>query len=257
MRHCCLNVALYGRPRRWAMTERDAPAVRRGTDFLTIGPSALEWDGQALTVRIQEVALPFSRRIRGTVRVVPPALESTAWLLDTAGRHRWQPIAPCARVEVRLDQPSVSWSGPGYFDTNDGDRPLETDFVRWDWSRAPLEGGTAVLYDLQRRDGPMTLALRYRQDGGVEPITPAPRVELPRTRWRVPRFIGAGSPSVEATLEDTPFYARSVVGATLLGQTVTAMHESLSLERFAHPVVQAMLPFRMPRSFRSTVRTQP
>jgi carotenoid 1,2-hydratase len=238
------------------MTERDAGSVRRGTDFLTIGPSALEWDGHALTVRIQEVGMPFARRIRGTVRVVPPALESTAWLLDSAGRHRWQPIAPCARVEVRIDQPSVSWSGPGYFDTNDGDRPLEADFIRWDWSRAPVEGGTAVLYDLQRRDGPMTLALRYRREGGVEVIPPVPPVALPRTRWRVPRFIGAGSPTVEATLEDTPFYARSVVGATLLGQTVTAMHESLSLDRFAHPLVQAMLPFRMPRNVGSRPKIQ-
>jgi len=28
------------------------------------------------------------------------------------------------------------------------------------------------------------------------------------------------------------------------------MHESLSLDRFKLPVVQAMLPFRMPRAFR-------
>ena len=49
------------------------------------------------------------------------------------------------------------------------------------------------------------------------------------------------------TLEDTPFYARSVVAGDLLGQPVTAMHESLSMDRFTMPVVQAMLPFRMPR----------
>jgi len=29
---------------------------------------------------------------------------------------------------------------------------------------------------------------------------------------------------------------------------VTLMHESLSLDRFKMPVVQAMLPFRMPRA---------
>jgi len=52
------------------------------------------------------------------------------------------------------------------------------------------------------------------------------------------------------TLEDAPFYARSVVSAKLLGEPVTLMHESLSLDRFKMPIVQAMLPFRMPRARR-------
>jgi carotenoid 1,2-hydratase len=57
---------------------------------------------------------------------------------------------------------------------------------------------------------------------------------------------GAGGRIVK-TLEDTPFYARSIVASRVAGRPVTAMHESLSLERFALPVVQFMLPFRMPR----------
>jgi carotenoid 1,2-hydratase len=32
-----------------------------------------------------------------------------------------------------------------------------------------------------------------------------------------------------------------------MGEDVELMHESLSGRRFAHPVVKAMLPFRMPR----------
>ena len=52
------------------------------------------------------------------------------------------------------------------------------------------------------------------------------------------------------TLEDAPFYARSVVSAQLCGEPVMMMHESLSLDRFRQPVVQAMLPFRMPRARR-------
>ena len=51
------------------------------------------------------------------------------------------------------------------------------------------------------------------------------------------------------TLEDAPFYARSLVAAKLLGESVILMHESLSLDRFRMPVVQAMLPFRMPRTW--------
>ena len=52
---------------------------------------------------------------------------------------------------------------------------------------------------------------------------------------------------MQATLEDTPFYNRSLVAAHWQGQPVLAMHESLDLGRFTQPIVQAMLPFRMPR----------
>ena len=48
------------------------------------------------------------------------------------------------------------------------------------------------------------------------------------------------------TLEDTPFYARSV----LVNGSDLTMHESLSLDRFRSPWVQVMLPFRMPRTLR-------
>ena len=52
---------------------------------------------------------------------------------------------------------------------------------------------------------------------------------------------------MQASLEDTPFYARSLLTTRLLGATVPAMHESLCLDRFAARWVQAILPFRMPR----------
>jgi carotenoid 1,2-hydratase len=231
------------------MTERDSSAVHRTPDYLAIGRSMLSWDGQGLTVNLDEIGmpLPIPRRVRGTVRLYPSSVSTKGLVLDSAGRHRWQPIAPCARVEVELGQPGISWSGPAYFDTNAGDRPLEDDFVRWDWSRAPIPGGTAVLYDLERRDGPFSLALRYGAAGGVEDFVAPPSLPLPKTGWRVDRRIGLDSPSVVETLEDTPFYTRSIVAGQLLGGQVTAMHESLSMDRFTNPIVQAMLPFRMPR----------
>jgi carotenoid 1,2-hydratase len=247
MRHCALNVALYGKARRWAMTERRAGAVERGPGFLAIGPSSLSWDGTGLTVRIEEIAVPWPRRIRGTLRLYPSAVESRVVALDSAGRHRWQPIAPCARVEVALEQPNVSWSGAAYFDTNMGERPLEADFVRWDWSRSRVSGGTAVLYEVERRDARLTLAMRYDDAGGVADFAPDQAVALPKTLWRLPRRISAGAPAVLETLEDTPFYARSIIAADLLGGRVSAMHESLAMDRFIAPWVQAMLPFRMPR----------
>ena len=253
MDHCAFNVALYGDAgKRWAMTERGARHVERHAEVLRVGPSAMHWDGETLTLTIDEVTVPWPSRLRGTVRLHPAALMTQPYALDAAGRHRWQPIAPCARVEVELESPALRWSGAGYLDTNQGDVPLERDFLRWDWSRAALAGHrTAALYDVARRDGtPLSLALAFGADGSVQPFEPPPRAKLGAGLWRVERGTrsDAGTAArVEQTLEDAPFYARSVVSATLLGQPVKAVHESLSLERFSAPWVRMLLPFRMPR----------
>jgi carotenoid 1,2-hydratase len=249
---CALNVALYGPGRkRWALTERRATSLTRDRTALTIGPSALHWDGAALTVRIDEVTVPFPSRLRGTVVVHPAALTGHTETLDAAGRHRWSPIAPVGRVQVAMDSPALRWSGSAYLDSNAGDRPLEDDFVRWDWSRADLHDGAALLYDVKRRDGSdLSLALRMDRAGTVRPFAPPPPAALPATGWRVRRGTRADAgfqPTVRQTLEDTPFYARSVLATRLLGQDAMAMHESLSLDRFRSPIVQMMLPFRMPR----------
>jgi carotenoid 1,2-hydratase len=68
--------------------------------------------------------------------------------------------------------------------------------------------------------------------------------------WRVRRRTRADSgtsPRVIQTLEDAPFYARSRIATRLDGVTAEAIHESLDLNRFASPLVRALLPFRMPR----------
>ena len=173
--------------------------------------------------------------------------------LDAAGRHTWSPIAPCARVEVELDRPALRWSGPAYCDTNTGDVPLAADFRRWDWCRAHTDGKTIVLYDVTGLDGGRrALAMRYAASGGATDFDPPAERHLPLTKWRVARAVRADTTQaarVVATLQDTPFYARSLV-ATRLGEPLVAMHESLDLERFRTPWVQAMLPFRMPRAWR-------
>ncbi len=250
LEHCALNVAVYGQPARWAMTERGAAQVERDTTRLRIGPSGLSWDGHMLTITIDERTMPKTGRIRGTVRVHAPALTGAAFALDAAGLHRWSPPAPSATVEVALEAPAVQWSGPGYLDTNDGDAPLEEAFARWDWCRAPMQDGTAILYEATERSGESAcVTLHVSQNGAVTPLTPPPPVTLPRTRWRIARATRAehGDAHVVRTLEDTPFYARSVLASRLLGERVMAIHESLSLDRFRSPWVQAMLPFRMPR----------
>jgi carotenoid 1,2-hydratase len=248
-------VALYGKgARRWTLTERGRAAVRRDATSLAIGPSSLVWDGDALTVRLDEVTAPLPSRVRGTVRLHPAAVTDHRQTLDGEGLHRWWPIAPCARVEVELERPSLRWSGPGYFDTNEGDAPLERAFTTWDWSRAPLRRGTAVLYEARYRgDGGRMIAIRCDPSGKVEAIDPPPPAELPRSLWRVTRTTRADEghvPSVVERLEDSPFYARSVLRTHLLGEPATAVHESLSLERFTAPWVQLMIPFRMPRAWR-------
>ncbi len=253
--HCAINVALYGRRgARWSMTERRRAQVVRDATRLAIGPSGLAWDGDRLRLRLDERGAPLPRPIRGTIDVRPDALSSHAVSLDAAGRHRWGVIAPSARIDVRLDAPALSWTGSAYLDSNRGDRPLEDDFVRWDWSRAHLgDGHTAVIYDVDRRhDGPLTIAHRFDADGRASAFEPPPPAALPKTRWRVARSTrndGDEPPRIVEVFEDGPFYARSVVSTRWLGRPVTTVHEHVSLARFEQRWVRALLPFRMPRRF--------
>ena len=251
LQHCALNVAIYGPNKRWAMTERRQRAVTRSRASLALGPSSLRWDGEALVVDIDEIANPLPSRLRGRVSIHPSALTEQTFAIDANNRHRWRPIAPCARVQVDLKQPGLRWLGDGYFDINHGDAPLEHDFAGWEWSRAATRKGTVVFYDTALRDGARThLALRFDRRGDMENVESLPQTPLPRTGWRIART-AHGDPmqpvKVSRTLEDTPFYARSQLSAKLFGETAEVMHESLSLDRFRNPVVQAMLPFRMPR----------
>lgn len=253
--HCGLNVALYGRAgKRWALTERRRASLHREPGAIRLGPSSLAWEQDSLIVRIDETTVPLPSKIRGVVRVHPLGLSGHEVVLDPAARHRWWPIAPRARVEVDLASPRLRWSGDGYLDSNAGEEPIEQGFAAWDWSRATLRNGAAVLYDLVRRDGSgLSFGLRFSQAGEAEPFDPPPRAALPTTLWRVRRATRSEPdhpPRIVETLEDTPFYARSLITAGLLGERVTAVHESLSLDRFASAWVQMLLPFRMPRELR-------
>jgi carotenoid 1,2-hydratase len=251
--HCALNVALYGAGGgRWSMTERRRGALRREADELSIGPSSLTWDGDALTARFDEVTAPLPSRIRGAVRILPQALVSQSFALDAAGRHVWRPIAPRARVEVSLTQPDCRWSGNAYFDTNTGDEPLESRFSSWDWARAQTRDDTLIFYDVERSAGDSAgVALSINRRGDVQAIQPPPRKRLPPTFWRMPRTLRSEAldpPRLRQTLEDTPFYSRSLVDGRYGGRPAQIVHESLSLDRLRSPVVRAMLPFRMPRT---------
>jgi len=249
--HCALNVALYGRRSRWCMTERGRHAVTRDRQHFGVGPSRLDWDGNALNLRIDETAVPHLAPVRGTVRLIPDAITNYETALDAAGRHRWRPYAPLARIEVDLDRPRLKWSGHGYFDANCGSRGIEADFVHWNWSRARIGDRARIFYEADRRDGSaLGLDLRFGPDGSVEPAgTTPPRADLPGTLWRVDRATRSEGPvRVLRRLEDAPFYARAMLETRLDGARAEMVHEALDLDRFASRWVRALMPWRMPRA---------
>lgn len=248
-----MNIALYGRPgQRWAMTERGADAVSRAQDVLQIGPSAMRWEDGRCIVELREIAFPFIRPLRGRVTLEPKALNGADFALDELGCHRWWPIAPCARIRVEMDTPSLTWEGSGYLDSNRGSEPLEKGFQGWDWSRNErANGDTVVYYDLTRRDGsPYGISHEFCTDGSEHSIPAPPKARMPNILWQVPRVTrsdaGRGA-KVIRTLEDTPFYSRSKVETVLEGQRTEGVHESLDLRRFDSAWVKLLLPFRMPR----------
>jgi carotenoid 1,2-hydratase len=251
MNHCALNVALYGKAaRRWSMTERGARHCSRDRSQFCIGPSRLHWDGQALHIDICEVGMPIPHPIRGRVTLHPRQLLPFSTSLEASGRHRWGPIAPQARVEVKLERPNLHWQGHAYLDSNEGDEPIHQGFRHWDWSRGELaDGSTAVIYDIEPDDpAGHVLALRFTPEGQVISFEAPRQKPLPRTGWGLRRRMrGEGPVRVIDQLEDTPFYQRCVLSSKILGEQVTCFHETLSVPRLVNPIVQSMLPWRMPR----------
>ena len=252
--HASLNVALYGPDARWVMTERPRGDVTHDAKTLTIGPSSVRWDGNILEIDIEErdtrLFNPIHRPVRGKVRVIPEALNPTSFALDPDSNHIWHCMAPRARIEVAMEKPGISWSGSGYFDHNRGSEPLESGFNVWHWSRAHMKSGAVVCYEGERSDGSLfASAIRFDADGIPSQVDLPAIAPLPRSKWRIERRTRSeiGVAQVRRTWEDTPFYARSELSSKLFGEEVVAIQESLDMRRFASPVVQFMLPFRMPR----------
>ncbi len=233
------------------MTERGAQHCHRDAQQFTIGPSQLRWDGQSLVIDINEVGVPFPHRVKGQVRVQPHRLFNFSTAIDTQGLHRWGPISPRARVEVNMLSPDQKWTGTGYLDSNEGDEPIDRSCREWDWSRSPLrDGSTAVIYDIlgKTADDDKLLALRFTPQGEVLPFVAPQRQSMPLTLWRLGRRMRSdGVVHVAEQLEDTPFYQRALLHSHLLGESVQSFHESITMSRLVSPVVQAMLPWRMPR----------
>jgi carotenoid 1,2-hydratase len=249
--HCALNVALYSRgAARWAMTERSKPTLTRSRDIFAIGPSAIRYDGTDFIIDIDEKAFPLIASVRGQIRISPSLMPARAFALDDAGRHIWQPIAPMGRIDVTMQAPALSWRGHAYVDHNRGLEPIEDGFAAWEWSRSEGKSRSLILFDTQPRAGAARhMALSFHQDGGIESFNAPPRQPMRRGLWMMARHTRSeNEPQLLRTLEDAPFYTRNMIRSKLDGEDMTGVHESLSLDRFNSPVVQHMLPFRMPRA---------
>ena len=246
--HCALNIALYGGKRRWAMTERGATHVMRDAKKFSVGPSSMSWEEDDLIIEINERCMPLPFALRGRVRLTPGQCYDAPVAIDAHNKHFWHAVAPHARVTVEFEKPDLSWSGAGYHDMNWGEEPLEQGFKKWTWLRAKTQAGTHVLYDVERRDGSnFSFGSCFKDGLAIERDVP-PAYDLGRGFWGMARTVHSeAKPRLISTLEDAPFYTRNHVQMTLDHVPCEAFHESLSLDRFVNPIVQMMLPFRMPR----------
>ena len=250
--HCAINVALYGRPQRWSMTERRRRDTTRTPTTYETGNSHVRLVDGGLEVEFDEIGAPFPQRVRGKVRVDMPYLNTEPFQLDHQARHFWSPACTHARVAVDFEKPGLSWQGHGYVDSNYGLEPVTKGFDYWDWSRTPLDNGHTLIRYVTDPVGSAQRDLHCLIDekGVISKGEQTHSIELPKTPiFKISRRAGAmesGRPSVVKTLEDTPFYSRSIIEYPA-GTAGYGTHETLSCKRLRSPIVKAMLPFRMPR----------
>jgi carotenoid 1,2-hydratase len=258
--HCSVNVALYGSPWRWCMTERNESSVITSSHRLSIGKSCISLEQDCLRVFVDEIAVPIPSRVSGELRIPLPDYSLERHPLDAqsaaSANHFWQPIAPQAPIEVDFMRPQLKWKGSAYVDCNYGQVPLESSFQSWVWSRSHgSDKSTSVHYDVVDKQGNSTQkSLHYDADGKLSKTNARYNKQLPATRyWRIPREIRTTENSTFSglqTLEDTPFYSRSRFRQVVDEQVHSTVHESLYLNRFDSSWVRCLLPFRMPRNTR-------
>lgn len=251
LEHSAFNVAVSARGgSRWALTERGAAAVARDASSLAIGRSNMRWieGGAALAIDVDERSAPWGLPVRGRIRFEPLARTEEAVAIDGAGAHLWWPIAPLGRVEVSLEEPSVRFRGTAYLDANAGTAPLEDAFARWSWSRLSDASQVAITYDVVTRSAErFEHAYRVDRDGVHRSFT-GREVSLGMSRFGLRRSFRAptnGRTRLVRTVEDGPFYARSLVDHVGERGLARGVHEVVSLDRFASSWVQFLIPFRM------------
>jgi carotenoid 1,2-hydratase len=257
LQFCSMNVALYAKgASAWSLAECNITDSDRTASRLTIGKSSVSWVGDQLVVDIDERTTPLGRPVRGKIIVHPEAHTGLELSLDDQDQHRWWPIAPLARMEVDFSEPGARFSGHGYYDANAGDLPLESTFEHWSWSRARLDDGALLTYDVTPSQGSKSsLAFKISARGEIEKLDHLVQVPLPRTRWgldreaRIEQTENASPVRVLRSLEDGPFYSRALVETHVDGERVVAMHETLAAHRLRRGIVRILTEFRMRRIF--------
>lgn len=274
---CAINAALYrgvdtaGTRERngywWAMTEHSRHSVVRDADSMRVGKSAFLSREDALIIELNEITVPFPRRVRGRIYVELAQQCDESYPLAQQGGHLWRPIAPSAKIRVELTDPPMRWEGRAYVDSNRGDAPLESAFRDWTWTRThevredgTLDEATRVFYEVMTNTGEcrqISASFSHQALGGanatsiVSSSTPVPTSQaLDQTLWGITRSLPCDPERdcrVLKTAESAPFYARSIIETTLGGRIHRGMHESLSMARFEKRWVQCLLPFKMPR----------
>ena len=255
LRYCAINIALHGPngQHSWVFNEYPQEMVETTSQALRIGGTKLSKQSGDLVINCDERTRPFfermAPRLSGEIVLTPTTWYDQAFSLDEQGEHQWIGVAPSARLTARFNHPDLTFSGSAYHDVNMGSAPLEDAFRFWTWSRAEVQEGTAVIYDVHRSNGSEVKSSRlYRPDGTIETFNADKSWQLPGGRWGVSRETRSDpgcSPRVVRTLVDSPFYNRSVIETTLMGQRVKSIHESVNLDRFRQRWVRFLLPWRI------------
>lgn len=245
------NVALYTPSGdAWALTE--VPSARRSARALEIAGSRFAWTDRGLSFTFSERTSPWRRPLAGEVEVTFDRAHGVPVAIDRAGRHTWWPIVPHARATVSVPTHGARFSGSAYVDANRGCEGLEERIDAWSWSRVATGERTVITYDVCERDADPRVAT-FAFDRDARPVDPPvlARRDVAVTRWGVRRpHRAAGDVRLVRTLEDTPFYARSLIEERVDGQIARGVHESLDLCRFRRGWVQHLLGYRMSRSDR-------
>lgn len=254
-----MNVAVYDLGAVGRLTSafalEDGPVTegQRTATGVTIGRSSMEWKDDRLIVHLDErttpIGHPLRRSIRGTVLIHPENRTDLELAIDDRGEHRWWPVAPLARIEVELASPRIRFRGHGYHDANAGDVAIDTAFEQWSWCRGRSENRALLTYDaMSRRGTARTHAFVVRPDGSTEPLAETRSVELARTGWGVRRSTRAdagSTPKLRHSLENGPFYTRSLIDTKLGGERVLAMNETLAARRLRQAWVRFCTGYRM------------
>jgi carotenoid 1,2-hydratase len=286
---CAINAALYrgvdtAGPRArngywWAMTEHSRHSLERDADSMRVGQSAFLSRDDTLIIELNEITVPYPRRVRGRIYVELAQQCEESYPLAQQGGHLWRPIAPSAKIRVELTDPPMQWEGRAYVDSNRGDAPLESAFREWTWTRThevrddgTLDEATRVFYEVMTNTGERRqISASFSHDCAagaagthgeprenressrsiVSSSAPVPTSHLlDQTLWGITRSLPCDPERdcrVLKTVESAPFYARSIIETTLGGRVHRGMHESLSMARFEKRWVQCLLPFKMPR----------